>query len=111
MGFKRTVLTVATVIFIILLTVTALMIKNSYKNNLFPPEIPKCPAFWDAEEGGGCKWKNKNPDLKVDDLDPVTHTFLNNNNLLGRRNKCKWAKENKVMWDGIWDGVKGIKGC
>tara|TARA_B100000795_G_scaffold268596_3_gene255881 strand:+ start:580 stop:915 length:336 start_codon:yes stop_codon:yes gene_type:complete len=111
MSFNRTVLTVATVIFIILLTVTAIMIKSNYKNDLFPPEIPKCPDFWEAQDGGGCKWKSKNPDTSVADLNPTTNLFLSGDSLLKRKEKCTWAKENNVMWDGIWDGVKGIKGC
>lgn len=110
MGFNKTVLKIAAVIFVILLTVTAIMIKGSYKNNLFPPEIPKCPDFWEAKDGG-CEWKKKNPDIKVANLNPTTNKFLKGDSLLKRQEKCKWAKNHKVMWDGIWDGVKGIKGC
>jgi hypothetical protein len=112
MSFNRTVLTVATVVFIVMLTVTALMIKQSYGKKMYPPEIPKCPGQWEPQDNGSCKWKDENPNKSDSSFSsgaiyepPIL------DNLLTRKEKCKWAKENNVNWEGIWDGVKGVKGC
>ena len=116
MSFNRTVLTVATVVFIIMLTITALMIKKSYGNKIYPPEIPKCPGHWEplnSDDGSeACKWKGKNPNKADSDLSTGTiyaPPFGDNNKT--RKDKCIWAKENNVKWEGIWDGVDGVKGC
>ena len=110
MSFNRTVLTVATVVFVILLTITALMIKKSYGKKMYPPEIPKCPHQWAVQDNGDCKWNGKNPeDTYFSDGHIYKPPSLDN--LLTRKEKCVWAKEEKVMWEGIWDGVKGVKGC
>ena len=56
MGFKKSVLTVALVIFIInVLLILAVVIKNSYKNAVFPPEISLCPDYWKVSSGSGKK--------------------------------------------------------
>ena len=111
MSFNRTVLTVATVVFVILLTITALMIKKSYGKKMYPPEIPKCPHQWAVQDNGDCKWNGKgNPE---DPYFSTGHIYKPPalDNLLTRKEKCVWAKQEKVMWEGIWDGVKceGIK--
>lgn len=111
MSFNKTVLTVATVIFVIMLTITALMIKKSYKNQLFPPEIPKCPDFWEAIPGNKCQYKGKNPGPDGSIAPSYVHTFPAGNTMKNRVEKCKWSKKNGVMWDGVWDGVTGVKGC
>ena len=112
MSFNRTVLTVATVVFVIMLTITALMIKKSYGKKLYPPEIPKCPGQWEALEEGACGWKDKNPN-KVDSSlsSGYEYTPPSGDSYKIRAEKCKWAKENNVKWEGIWDGVDGVKGC
>ena len=52
MGFKKSVLTTALVIFLLVMIVLAIFIKNSYKNAVFPPEISQCPDFWDIDADG-----------------------------------------------------------
>ena len=114
MSFNRTVLTVATVVFVIMLTITALMIKKSYGKKLYPPEIPKCPHQWEPMDNGDCKWEGKgNPNPS--DNSELTKGFIYTppigDSYKTRKEKCKWAKETGVKWEGIWDGVKGVKGC
>lgn len=108
MGFNKTVLTVATVVFVVMLTVTALLIKNSYRNKMFPAEIPKCPDFWEVMDDGSCKYigKNGNPDLTKG---TILSTFANKkDNRLTRKQMCDWAKDNVELWEGIWDGEKCV---
>jgi len=118
MSFNRTVLTVAIVVFVIMLTITALMIKKSYGKKIYPPEIPKCPGQWEPVDSdgvyaqGGCKWDGKNPNKADSELSTgyvFAPPFGDNNKT--RKDKCIWAKENNVKWEGIWDGVEGVKGC
>jgi hypothetical protein len=111
MSFNRTVLTVAIVVFVILLTITALMIKKSYGRKIYPPEIPKCPGQWVPVESG-CQWKDKNPNKADSSLSSGTiYESPTGDNNKTRKEKCIWAKENNVKWEGIWDGVDGVKGC
>ena len=41
MGFKRSVLITALIVFIVMLLIMAVVIKNSYENVVYPPEIFK----------------------------------------------------------------------
>tara|TARA_X000000368_G_scaffold410075_1_gene393002 strand:- start:475 stop:828 length:354 start_codon:yes stop_codon:yes gene_type:complete len=117
MSFNRTVLTIASVVFIIMLTITALIIKKSYKNKKFPPEIPRCPDFWEPifsdVDGEQCQYKGKNPPLETGVIAPsMIKTFPSHDTKISRAQKCKWAKsKNGLIWDGIWDGKKGVPGC
>jgi len=110
MSFYKTVLTVATVVFVIMLTITALMIKKSYGRKLYPPEIPKCPDKWIAKDDGSCEYNNFNPSD-----DSITKPFMyepgTGDSYQKRKEKCRWAKDNNVLWEGIWDGIIGVKGC
>lgn len=99
MGFKKSVLTVALVIFIIVLLVLAVVIKNSYKNAVFPPEVSQCPDFWEL---GEFKKKCKATDQNNGSIPPGTPSpdFSDMSNS-ARIEKCNWAKENGISWDGI----------
>ena len=119
MSFNRTVLTVASVVFIVMLTITALIIKRNYENQLFPPEIAKCPDYWtpsyDPNDGEFCNYTGKNPDLGSDGNDNGTFQtgyrkqFPVTTGKFDRKQKCKWASENNVLWDGIWTTGKSCK--
>lgn len=104
MGFKKTVLMVALTIFLGVLIITALVIKNSYKNAIFPPEVAQCPDYWEPNGTDELKKQCKATDNNrgtyeisavTDDLAFDTH------GITGRVAKCKWAVNNNVQWDGI----------
>ena len=46
MGFKRTVLIIAAITFLIMMLMMALVIKNSYKSKMYPAVVSKCPDYW-----------------------------------------------------------------
>ena len=99
MGFKKSVLTVALVIFLIVMIIVAIFIKNSYENAVFPPEISQCPDFWEvASDGKKCiATKQNNGIFKVGESSPDFSDMSDGS----RIDKCNWAKENQVKWDGI----------
>ena len=111
MSFNRTVLTVASVVFIVMLTITALIIKRSYENQLFPPEISKCPDFWKPDhnetDGEFCVYTGKNPDLTAGTFaNGYIKKFPVTTGAFDRRQKCKWSSDNNVLWDGVWSKGK-----
>lgn len=99
MGFKKSVLTTALVIFLIVMIILAIFIKNSYKNAVFPPEISQCPDFWNvATDGKRCVATKQNKGMfKEGETSPDFSDMSNG----ARIDKCNWSKDNRVMWDGI----------
>lgn len=102
MGFHRTVLTLALIVFLIMITFMAIVVRNSYRSGIYPPEISKCPDYWEVQENG-CKATNKNKGKKAtgyittDDDD----FKFSDDTLTGRIDKCNWSRTNEVSWDGI----------
>ena len=61
MGFKRSVLITALIVFIVMLLIMAVVIKNSYENVVYPPEISLCPDYWEVnDDGKTCKATDNN---------------------------------------------------
>ncbi len=99
MGFKKSVFTIALVIFIIVLLVLAVVIKNSYKNSVFPPEVSQCPDFWElSDDKKTCKATDQN--RGTFEVGKLSDDFSDMSNS-ARITKCNWAKENGISWDGI----------
>ena len=98
MGFNRTVLIIATVILIIILTILAILLYNSHGALQFPPEVGQCPDYWTLKNGechntkalGNCG-KTMNPNQ----WGKGKHA---------RKEKCQWAKNCGLAWDGITNG-------
>lgn len=100
MGFKKSVFTIALVIFIIVLLVLAVVIKNSYKNSVFPPEVSQCPDFWElSADKKTCKATDQNNGEKFESgSESPDFSDMSNS---ARIKKCNWAKEHGISWDGI----------
>jgi hypothetical protein len=98
--FKKTVLMIALTIFLGMLLLMALIIKNSYKNQIFPPEIAQCPDYWTPVDGTTNKCTataNNKGTYSEGDLS----SELFDDSPTGRIENCNWAKDYKVNWDGI----------
>ena len=54
MSFQKTVLTVAIVLFIILMLLIAVMMTSAKKTEVFPPQLGGCPDFWQKTQDGKC---------------------------------------------------------
>ena len=97
--FKKTVLMIALTIFLGMLLIMALIIKNSYKNQIFPPEVAQCPDYWEpVENSKKCKATANNKGRYSQDAESGE---LADDTPTGRIENCNWAKEEKVNWDGI----------
>ena len=101
MGFQRSVLMIATAIFLGMLIVMSLLIKNSYKNQVFPPEIPKCPDYWKVTDAALCQATNQNKGSLNTGYTVPAGNDIYSEGTLGRIKKCEWAKGKGVIWDGI----------
>jgi hypothetical protein len=97
--FKKTVLMIALTIFLGMLLIMALIIKNSYKNQIFPPEVAQCPDYWEPIQGSKkCKATANNKGTYSQGAESKE---LADDIPTGRIENCNWARDNKVNWDGI----------
>jgi len=97
--FKKTVLMIALTIFLGMLLIMALIIKNSYKNQIFPPEVAQCPDYWEPIQGSKkCKATANNKGTYSQGAESKE---LADDVPTGRIENCNWARDNKVNWDGI----------
>ena len=97
--FKKTVLMIALTIFLGMLLIMALIIKNSYKNQVFPPEVAQCPDYWEPIQGSKkCKATANNKGTYSQGAESKE---LADDVPTGRIENCNWARDNKINWDGI----------
>lgn len=97
--FKKTVLMIALTIFLGMLLIMALIIKNSYKNKIFPPEVAQCPDYWEpSTDAKKCKATANNKGRYSQGEESGE---LADDTPMGRIENCNWAKDNNVNWDGI----------
>lgn len=99
MGFKRTVLIIAAITFLVMMLMMALVIKNSYKSKMFPAIVSKCPDYWIFKDDE-CK-----PDPDVENNpntgDISTVQPLEANTAVARIKACQVATDANIKWDGI----------
>ena len=99
MGFKRTVLIIAAITFLVMMLMMALVIKNSYKSKMFPAVVSKCPDYWVLKDGE-CK-----PDPEIENnpnTGPInTVQPLEANTAMARIKACRVATDSNIKWDGI----------
>lgn len=111
MNFQKTVMTVALVLFIIIMAVVGVLMNNAKKKKQFPPEIGVCPDYWELKNIGkednvvlGCYDENSvgngtgNPDGPGSCADGINFRDVKYTTKL---QKCKAAKACGVEWDGI----------
>lgn len=103
-AFQKQVAYVALIIFLILMALTALMMAKFKEHQLYPPEVPPCPDYWENLGDHKCKNSKGLGNGKCDG----EHSFKAKQwqGLGGRKKKCAWAKSCQIEWDGI-SNVKG----
>ena len=106
--FQKTVLIIATVVFLVMMIFIAIMLKKSLDNTKFPPEISSCPDYFDAvkendPDGNKIISCYNTHDLGVPVPPPkkVNFTDAKYNGNKGNYEKCLWAKSNGLTWDGL----------
>jgi hypothetical protein len=99
MGFKRTVLIIAAITFLVMMLMMALVIKNSYKLKMFPAVVSKCPDYWVLKDGE-CKpdseIENNTNTGSINSIQP-----LEANTAMARIKACRVATDSNIKWDGI----------
>ena len=105
MTFQKTVLMVAVVIFILVMTVVGVLMTKSKQSAIYPPEVGICPDYWELYEEDGkkvCKNVKElgNPSAN---LSPGSCKEANFEDAAyaTRKSKCLAAKKCGVEWDGI----------
>ena len=120
-SFHITVLTVATIIFIIALTTIGVMMQKGSKVGTFPPFASNCPDGWtetsmiDSVTGVAtytCTPPTPTPPaialvLKSSDGLTGTTSVTYNESTTSICAKKKWTSANNV----VWDGVSNYNGC
>ena len=82
-----------------MLLIMAVVIKNSYENVVYPPEISLYPDYWEVnDDGKTCKATDNNRGTYA--VGDVSDDFSDMSNS-ARIDKCIWASDNGVNWDGV----------
>ena len=107
MSFQKTTLTVSIIIFFIIVAMIGIMLLKNRNQVKYPPETGTCPDYWELLKSGECSNKQN---LGISEC----HATKNFNvpeykGIKGPLNKCKWAKNCELTWDGITN--TGIEGC
>ena len=110
-GFQKIVLFIAIIILIIALIVIGIALYYANAKQQWPPLIPECPDYWNADGSGNnttctnikdlgtCSPNSGNPHLV---MNFNTSAFSGENSLCA---KYTWAQNCGVSWDGITYGV------
>lgn len=134
MDFYGIVLTVAAIVFLLLLTLLGVLISRSSTSTVFPPTMSTCPDYWEVDLSGNCQYPLSGSnqghlgivsDKALHDKPPFA-TFNNGTNkaqgwyfnpkdtkwtgIAGKTSVCSqrdWA----VKYNIVWDGVSNYNAC
>ena len=105
--FQKTILIAALIIFIVFMLLVSSMLKNAKDESIFPPEVPTCPDYWEnitdkpGNKGICRKTLAGAPGKKGACEQDMDFSVAPYNGANGRKEKCKWAKNCEIEWDGI----------
>jgi len=113
-NFQKIVLSIAIIVFIIMLIfIATVLYKNKYGVN-FPPTVSQCPDYWIDQQSPSGSMENSNGantnnqscvnvknlgNVSCDKNMDFTGSFWQGS--AGDCNKYKWAKSCDLTWDGI----------
>ena len=121
-SFHTTVLGIAVVILILLLTVFGIIISRSSSKSIFPPTESVCPDYWTVSDVSGTTYCTINNNMNIGDFSaagvtipksqPSTRFDTNDKawTSTGTTSICgkkQWANSHKI----VWDGVSNYTGC
>ena len=109
-NFQKIVLSIAIVVFIILMIFIAILLYRSKYDVAFPPTISQCPDYWidKQDQNGSSELDNSSQmctnvknlgNVSCDKTMDFTGSFWQG--ATGTCNKYKWAKSCDLTWDGI----------
>jgi len=97
--FQKIVGYTAIFLFLILMLVIGILMMQAKKNTRFPPQIGDCPDYWQKDATTGKCLNVQN--LGINCPSPAnfdTPEYLGPD---GKKNKCEFAKNCSIEWDGI----------
>jgi hypothetical protein len=98
MTFQKTTVTIAIIIFIITISIIAIMLNNMKNNAIYPPEIGDCPDYWVKQSNGECYNQIQGLGNCNGPINFNNEPYIGTN---GNKKKCEWAKGCNLVWDGI----------
>lgn len=122
MNFRNIVMTVALIALIITLIIIGIQLNNQKYKYIWPPVVGECPDYWqnlgktthsnDPQRGYANKQdfytsnrcvnvKNLGTNGTPKEINPMAMRWRSG--IDGLKDKCKWAKEHGLTWDGITD--------
>lgn len=110
-GFQKTVLYIAIIVLIIALVFIGVALYYTKTTPQWPPLVPQCPDYWDADGSGNNTSCINTKDLGTcSPLSGQRHLVMNFNSpaFSGENSACSkytWAQKCGISWDGITYGV------
>lgn len=105
MNFQRSVLIVATIILIGVLTFVGFSMHKQTQGQVYPPVMADCPDYWEAEPSNGDPIKTICKNTKNIGSTNCSPTMdFNKGDFIGDGGFCakqKWAKNCGLTWDGV----------
>lgn len=105
MNFQRSVLLIATVVLIGVLSFIGFSMYRQTQKTVYPPVIADCPDYWEADPVNGDPTKTLCKNVKSignsncsKTMDFTSKKFVGDGSLCAKQ---KWAKQCNLTWDGV----------
>ena len=98
-SFQTIVSYTAIFMFLLLMLVLSILMSQAKKNTKFPPQVGACPDYWQKDASTGKCLNVKN--LGINCPSPADFNNPRFSGPDGNINKCTFAKNCSVEWDGI----------
>ena len=97
--FQRIVSYTAIFLFIFLMLILAYLMMMAKKNTKYPPQVGACPDYWQKDASTGRCLNVQN--LGINCPSPANFNTPEYLGVDGIKNKCKFAKNCSIEWDGL----------
>jgi hypothetical protein len=101
MGFQKTVLIIALVILTFSIIFIATVISKNEANKQWPPETATCPPYYIVTKDNTCERDPNAPKIGTTNSQCDTFNLKSSSGIKSDRDKCLWANECKIHWDGV----------
>ncbi len=98
-SFQKIVSYTAIFLFLMLMIVLAILMIQARANTKFPPQVGACPDYWQKDAATGRCLNVQN--LGINCPSPADFTTPEYLGPDGPKNKCNFAKNCSIEWDGI----------
>jgi|TARA_Y100000389_G_C17469090_1_gene528621 hypothetical protein len=99
MTFQKVIVIIAIIILVVMLFSITYLFKNMKNSVDYPPIVAECPDYWTITKSNTCEnTKKLGHGCTSKNFDTPKYKGHS-----GKIEKCKWAKNCGVIWDGITD--------